>query len=98
MNASIDAEDIVYHSYFDIGVAVGSDRGLVVPIIRNTDQKSYARIEQEILEKATKAKTGKLSLEEMQGGTFTVTNGGTYGSMLSTPIINAPQKRYFRHA
>ena len=91
VNASIDGTDIVYHNYFDIGVAVGSDRGLVVPIIRNTDQKSFATIEGEIVEKATKARDGKLSLEEMQGGTFTITNGGTYGSMLSTPIINAPQ-------
>lgn len=91
VNASIDGTDIVYHNYFDIGVAVGSDRGLVVPIIRNTDQKSFATIESEIVEKATKARDGKLSLEEMQGGTFTITNGGTYGSMLSTPIINAPQ-------
>jgi len=91
VNASIDVTDIAYHNYFDIGVAVGSDRGLVVPIIRNTDQKSFATIESEIVEKATKARDGKLSLEEMQGGTFTITNGGTYGSMLSTPIINAPQ-------
>ncbi|MFZ9034732.1 MAG: 2-oxoglutarate dehydrogenase complex dihydrolipoyllysine-residue succinyltransferase [Francisellaceae bacterium] len=91
VNASIDGSDIIYHGYFDIGVAVGSDRGLVVPVIRNTDQKSFAKIESEILEKAIKARDGKLSLEEMQGGTFTITNGGTYGSMLSTPIINAPQ-------
>lgn len=91
VNASIDADDIVYHGYFDIGVAVGSDRGLVVPVIRNADQKSFAKIESEIVEKAIKARDGKLSLEEMQGGTFTITNGGTYGSMLSTPIINAPQ-------
>ena len=91
VNASIDKTDVVYHSYFDIGVAVGSDRGLVVPVIRNTDQKSFANIEKEVVEKAVKARDGKLSLEEMQGGTFTITNGGTYGSMLSTPIINAPQ-------
>lgn len=91
VNASIDADDIVYHGFFDIGVAVGSDRGLVVPVIRNADQKSFAKIESEIVEKAIKARDGKLSLEEMQGGTFTITNGGTYGSMLSTPIINAPQ-------
>ena len=91
VNASIDGTDVVYHGYFDIGVAVGSDRGLVVPVIRNTDQLSFAGIESNIVEKAIKARDGKLSLEEMQGGTFTITNGGTYGSMLSTPIINAPQ-------
>ena len=91
VNASIDGTDVVYHGYFDVGVAVGSDRGLVVPVIRNTDQKSFAKIENEIIEKAIKARDGKLTLEEMQGGTFTITNGGTYGSMLSTPIINAPQ-------
>lgn len=91
VNASIDGTDVVYHGFFDIGVAVGSDRGLVVPVIRNADQKSFAKIENEIIEKALKARDGKLSLEEMQGGTFTITNGGTYGSMLSTPIINAPQ-------
>ncbi|WP_119328688.1 2-oxoglutarate dehydrogenase complex dihydrolipoyllysine-residue succinyltransferase [Cysteiniphilum halobium] len=91
VNASIDGTDVVYHGFFDIGVAVGSDRGLVVPVIRNADQKSFAKIENEIIEKAIKARDGKLSLEEMQGGTFTITNGGTYGSMLSTPIINAPQ-------
>lgn len=91
VNASIDGTDIVYHGFFDIGVAVGLDRGLVVPVIRNADEKSFATIENEILEKAIKARDGKLSIEEMQGGTFTITNGGTYGSMLSTPIINAPQ-------
>ncbi|WP_440615745.1 2-oxoglutarate dehydrogenase complex dihydrolipoyllysine-residue succinyltransferase [Cysteiniphilum sp. 6C5] len=91
VNASIDGTDVLYHGFFDIGVAVGSDRGLVVPVIRNADQKSFAQIENDIIEKAIKARDGKLSLEEMQGGTFTITNGGTYGSMLSTPIINAPQ-------
>ncbi len=91
VNASIDGSDVIYHGFFDIGVAVGSDRGLVVPVIRNADQKSFAKIENEIIEMAIKARDGKLSLEEMQGGTFTITNGGTYGSMLSTPIINAPQ-------
>jgi 2-oxoglutarate dehydrogenase E2 component (dihydrolipoamide succinyltransferase) len=91
VNASIDGTDVVYHGYFDIGVAVGSERGLVVPVIRNTDQLSFAEIESTVVEKAIKARDGKLSLEEMQGGTFTITNGGTYGSMLSTPIINAPQ-------
>lgn len=91
VNASIDGIDFIYHGFFDIGVAVGSDRGLVVPVIRNVDQKSFAEIENEIIKKALKAREGKLLLEEMQGGTFTITNGGTYGSMLSTPIINAPQ-------
>ena len=91
VNASIDGNDIVYHGYFDIGVAVGSDRGLVVPVIRNTDTRSFADIEGEIVDMAKRARDGKIGLEEMQGGTFTVTNGGTYGSMLSTPIINAPQ-------
>ncbi len=91
VNASIDGDEIVYHGYFDIGVAVGSDRGLVVPVIRDTDYLSFADIEATIVEKAVKARDGKLSLEEMQGGTFTITNGGTYGSMMSTPIINAPQ-------
>lgn len=91
VNASISDKDIIYHGFFDIGVAVGTDRGLVVPVIRNVDHKPFAKIEDEIMEKAVKARSGKLSLEEMQGGTFTITNGGTYGSMLSTPIINAPQ-------
>ncbi|MCF6776745.1 2-oxoglutarate dehydrogenase complex dihydrolipoyllysine-residue succinyltransferase [Thiotrichales bacterium 19X7-9] len=91
VNASIDGDDIVYHGFYDIGVAVGSDRGLVVPVIRHADQKSFADIEADIVQKAIRARDGKLSLEEMQGGTFTITNGGTYGSMLSTPIINAPQ-------
>jgi 2-oxoglutarate dehydrogenase E2 component (dihydrolipoamide succinyltransferase) len=91
VNASIDGDEVIYHGYFDIGVAVGSDRGLVVPVIRDTDYKSFADIESNIVEKAVKARDGKLSLEEMQGGTFTITNGGTYGSMMSTPIINAPQ-------
>ncbi|MDA7742272.1 2-oxoglutarate dehydrogenase complex dihydrolipoyllysine-residue succinyltransferase [Francisellaceae bacterium] len=91
VNASIDGTDVVYHGFFDIGVAVSSDRGLVVPVIRDTDQKSFADVEGGIVEKAIKARDGKLTLEEMQGGTFTITNGGTFGSMLSTPIINAPQ-------
>ena len=91
LNASIEGNEIVYHEYFDLGVAVSSDRGLVVPVMRNIDQKSFFEIENELLQKALKARDGKLSLEEMQGGTFTVTNGGTFGSMLSTPIINAPQ-------
>lgn len=91
VNASIDGSDIVYHGYFDIGVAVSTDRGLVVPVLRNADQMSMAQIEAQIVEYANKAKAGKLTLEEMQGGTFTVTNGGVFGSLLSTPILNSPQ-------
>lgn len=91
VNASIDGEDVVYHGYFDIGVAVSSPRGLVVPVVRSADKLSMAQIEQEIKDYATKARDGSLSIEEMQGGTFTITNGGVFGSMLSTPIINAPQ-------
>ncbi len=91
VNASIDGQEVVYHGYFDIGVAVGTDRGLVVPVLRDIDQMSFAEIEAQIIEKAKRAQSGKLGIDEMQGGTFTVTNGGTYGSMLSTPIINAPQ-------
>lgn len=91
VNASIDGTDILYHNYFDIGIAIGSPRGLVVPILRNADQMSMADIEKKIREYAELAKTGKLSIEDMTGGTFTITNGGTYGSMLSTPIINPPQ-------
>ncbi|KFJ65667.1 dihydrolipoyllysine-residue succinyltransferase, E2 component of oxoglutarate dehydrogenase complex [Francisella tularensis] len=91
VNASIDGDEIVYHNYFDIGIAVGTDRGLVVPVLRDTDTKSLAELEADVLDKAIKGRDGKLSLEDMQGGTFTITNGGTYGSMLSTPIINSPQ-------
>jgi len=91
VNASIDGTDIVYHGYFDVGVAVSTDRGLVVPVLRNTDQMSMADIEGTIVEYATKARTGKLTLEEMQGGTFSITNGGVFGSLLATPILNAPQ-------
>lgn len=91
VNASIDGNDIVYHGYFDIGIAVSSPRGLVVPIIRNADQLSLADIEKQIIEYATKAKEGTLTIEEMTGGTFTITNGGVFGSMLSTPILNPPQ-------
>lgn len=91
VNASIDGNDIIYHGYFDIGVAVSSPRGLVVPIIRDADQLSLAEIEKQIVLFADKAKNGTLSVEEMTGGTFTVTNGGTFGSMMSTPIINPPQ-------
>ncbi len=91
VNASIDGDDVVYHGYFDLGIAVGSERGLVVPVLRQADQKSMADIEKEIRDFATRASSGKLGIEEMQGGTFTITNGGTFGSMLSTPIINPPQ-------
>ncbi len=91
VNASIDGEDIVYHGYFDISIAVSSPRGLVVPVLRNTDQMSMAEVEKQIRVFAQKARDGALSIEDMQGGTFTVTNGGGFGSMLSTPIINAPQ-------
>ncbi|MDX8271298.1 2-oxoglutarate dehydrogenase complex dihydrolipoyllysine-residue succinyltransferase [Acinetobacter pittii] len=91
VNASIDGDDIVYHGYYDIGVAVSSDRGLVVPVLRDTDRMSYAEVESGIGVYAAKARDGKLSIEEMTGGTFTITNGGTFGSLLSTPILNQPQ-------
>ncbi|MEG1130164.1 MAG: 2-oxoglutarate dehydrogenase complex dihydrolipoyllysine-residue succinyltransferase [Comamonas sp.] len=91
VNASIDGNDIIYHGYFDIGIAVSSPRGLVVPILRNADQMSFADIEKKIAEFGQKAKDGKLGIEEMTGGTFSISNGGTFGSMMSTPIINPPQ-------
>ncbi|MFZ3129482.1 MAG: 2-oxoglutarate dehydrogenase complex dihydrolipoyllysine-residue succinyltransferase, partial [Rhodoferax sp.] len=91
LNASVDGNDIVYHGYFDIGIAVGSPRGLVVPILRNADQMSFAEIEKKIAEFGQKAKDGKLGIEDMTGGTFSISNGGTFGSMMSTPIINPPQ-------
>ncbi len=91
VNASIDGDDIVYHGYYDIGVAVSSDRGLVVPILRDTDQMSMADVEGGIREFAGKARSGKLALEDMMGGTFTITNGGVFGSLMSTPILNTPQ-------
>jgi len=91
INASVDGSDIVYHGYFDIGIAVGSPRGLVVPILRNADQMSFADIEKKIAEFGQKAKEGKLGLDDITGGTFSISNGGTFGSMLSTPIINPPQ-------
>ena len=91
LNASVDGNDIVYHGYFDIGIAVGSPRGLVVPILRNADQMSFADIEKKIADFGAKARDGKLGLEEMTGGTFSISNGGTFGSMMSTPIINPPQ-------
>jgi 2-oxoglutarate dehydrogenase E2 component (dihydrolipoamide succinyltransferase) len=91
LNASVDGNDIVYHGFFDIGIAVGSPRGLVVPILRNADQMSFADIEKKIAEFGKKAGEGKLSIEELSGGTFSISNGGVFGSMLSTPIINPPQ-------
>jgi 2-oxoglutarate dehydrogenase E2 component (dihydrolipoamide succinyltransferase) len=91
LNASVDGNDIIYHGYIDIGIAVGSPRGLVVPILRDADQMSIADIEKKIAEFGQKAKDGKLSLEELSGGTFSISNGGVFGSMLSTPIINPPQ-------
>ncbi len=91
VNASVDGKDIIYHAYYDLGIAVASDRGLVVPVLRDTDQLSLADIEKAIGGFAQKAKAGKLTMEDMSGGTFSITNGGTFGSMMSTPIINAPQ-------
>ncbi|MDP3558894.1 MAG: 2-oxoglutarate dehydrogenase complex dihydrolipoyllysine-residue succinyltransferase [Legionellaceae bacterium] len=91
VNASIDGHDIIYHGYYDIGVAVSTDRGLVVPVIRDVDTLSLADIEKSVQTAATRARDGKLSLEEMQGGTFTITNGGVFGSLMSTPILNLPQ-------
>jgi 2-oxoglutarate dehydrogenase E2 component (dihydrolipoamide succinyltransferase) len=91
LNASVDGSDILYHEYYDIGVAVSTDRGLMVPIVRDADQKSFADIEKEITAYATRARSGQISIEDITGGTFTITNGGVFGSLLSTPIVNAPQ-------
>jgi 2-oxoglutarate dehydrogenase E2 component (dihydrolipoamide succinyltransferase) len=91
VNASVDGTDIIYHGYFDIGMAIGSERGLVVPVIRDADKLSFADIEKRIADFAARAKDGKLGMEELSGGTFSITNGGVFGSMLSTPIINPPQ-------
>ncbi|PIZ03791.1 MAG: dihydrolipoyllysine-residue succinyltransferase [Gammaproteobacteria bacterium CG_4_10_14_0_8_um_filter_38_16] len=91
VNASIDGTDLLYHNYYDIGIAIGSERGLVVPVIRNADQTSMASIEKQIRDYAKKAGDGKIAMEDLMGGTFTITNAGTYGSMMSTPIINPPQ-------
>lgn len=91
INARIDKDEIVYHHFYDIGVAIGTDRGLFVPVVRNADQLSFAEVEKAIKGYADKAKSGTITVDEMQGGTFTITNGGTYGSMLSTPILNPPQ-------
>jgi 2-oxoglutarate dehydrogenase E2 component (dihydrolipoamide succinyltransferase) len=91
VNASVDGDDILYHGYFDIGVAVGSERGLVVPVLRNAELMSFADIERQIVDFGQRARDGKLTLEELTGGTFTISNGGIFGSLVSTPIINPPQ-------
>lgn len=91
INASIDGDDIIYHGYYDVGIAVSGDRGLVVPVLRDTDRQSLADIESKIRDYAVKAREGKIAIEEMTGGTFTITNGGTFGSLMSTPILNPPQ-------
>jgi 2-oxoglutarate dehydrogenase E2 component (dihydrolipoamide succinyltransferase) len=91
VNASVDGDDIIYHGYADISIAVSTDRGLVTPVLRNVERMGFAEVEQAIAEFATKARDGKLSLEDLQGGTFTITNGGTFGSLMSTPIVNPPQ-------
>jgi 2-oxoglutarate dehydrogenase E2 component (dihydrolipoamide succinyltransferase) len=91
VNAEIDGQDIIYKNYYHIGVAVGTDKGLVVPVVREADRMSLAEIEQTITDFGRRAREGKLSIEEMQGGTFTISNGGVYGSLMSTPILNAPQ-------
>ena len=91
VNAQIEGEEIVYHNYYDIGVAIGGGKGLVVPILRNAERLSFAEVEKSIGDFAQRAKGGKLKLEELQGGTFTISNGGVYGSLLSTPILNPPQ-------
>jgi len=91
INASVDGNDIIYHEYYDIGVAVSTDRGLVVPIVRDADTKGFAAIEKEIADYARRAREGSIALEDLTGGTFTITNGGVFGSLMSTPIVNAPQ-------
>ena len=91
VNGRIDGTDIIENHFYDIGVAIGTDKGLMVPVLRDVDQKSFARIEKDILDYATKAKDGKITIEDLTGGVFTISNGGTYGSLLSTPILNPPQ-------
>jgi 2-oxoglutarate dehydrogenase E2 component (dihydrolipoamide succinyltransferase) len=91
MNAAVDGSDIIYHEFYDIGVAVSTDRGLVVPVLRNAEALGFAEIERRINDYGTRARAGGLALEDLQGGTFTITNGGVFGSLLSTPIVNAPQ-------
>ena len=91
LNASVDGNDIIYHEYYDIGVAVSTDRGLIVPIVRDADAKSFAMLEKEVADYARRAREGSLAIEDLTGGTFTITNGGVFGSLMSTPIVNAPQ-------
>jgi len=91
VNASVDGNDVVYHEYFDLGVAVSTDRGLIVPVLRAADQLSFAEIEKSVATYASRARAGSITIEELTGGTFTITNGGVFGSLLSTPIVNAPQ-------
>ena len=91
LNASVDGNDIIYHEYYDIGVAVSTDRGLIVPIVRDADAKGFAAIEKEVADYARKARDGSIAIEDLTGGTFTITNGGVFGSLMSTPIVNAPQ-------
>jgi 2-oxoglutarate dehydrogenase E2 component (dihydrolipoamide succinyltransferase) len=91
VNASVEGTDVIYHEYYDIGVAVSTDRGLVVPVVRDADVRSFADVEKQIGDYGIRARAGQLSIEELTGGTFTITNGGVFGSLLSTPIVNAPQ-------
>jgi 2-oxoglutarate dehydrogenase E2 component (dihydrolipoamide succinyltransferase) len=91
VNGRIEGEDFIQNNFHDIGVAVGTERGLIVPVIRDADQKNFAELEREIADYAAKARTGKLKIEDLQGGTFTISNGGVYGSLMSTPILNPPQ-------
>src|SRR6185312_6680804 len=91
INASVDGTDIIYHEYYDIGVAVSTDRGLLVPVVRDADGKSFAALEKEVADYARQAREGSIALEDLTGGTFTITNGGVFGSLMSTPIVNAPQ-------
>ncbi|MGC1730865.1 MAG: dihydrolipoyllysine-residue succinyltransferase, partial [Steroidobacteraceae bacterium] len=91
VNASVDGTDIIYHEYYDIGVAVSTERGLMVPVIRDADRKSFAQIEKEVADYARRARDGSIAIEDLTGGTFTITNGGVFGSLMSTPIVNAPQ-------
>lgn len=91
MNAAVEGNDVIYHEFYDVGVAVSTDRGLVVPVLRNAEKLGFAQIEKQVVEYGTRARAGSLALEDLQGGTFTITNGGVFGSLLSTPIVNAPQ-------
>jgi 2-oxoglutarate dehydrogenase E2 component (dihydrolipoamide succinyltransferase) len=91
VNASVDGNDILYHEYYDIGVAVSTERGLIVPIVRDADSKSFAMLEKQVADYARRAREGSITIEELTGGTFTITNGGVFGSLMSTPIVNAPQ-------